>query len=80
MTTDPKTIVPGFYWYMPFEPGVAPHPCEAVNLDPGERRLIDKDKSVGLVLYYIGEGWYEPLEEALGDGDLIPLSMPERKR
>ena len=81
MTTDPKTVTPGYYWFIPFEPGVEPHPCEAKILERSDR--LGKDREIvwnsDIVLFYIGEGWYEPLDEALTEGDLVPLPLPTAK-
>ena len=82
MITDPKTVTPGFYWFMPLEPGVEPHPCKVALLEWPARLVKDRELewSSVMVLWYIGEGWYEPLEDALHEGDLVPLPLPEGRR
>ena len=80
MTTKPgpDPIIPGFYWFIPYEPGVEPHPVEITTLDDKHRMLADKTLDISLVAWYIGEGWYEPLEDLMAEGTLTRLEPPRK--
>ena len=74
----PNNITPGYYWFFPYEHSIEPHPVEVRELAPGDKLVADRDKDFFLAAFYVGEGWYEPLEELLKDGELVAMNRPNK--